>query len=181
MPKSSMFSFSGLHGYLHERQTKLTLEQQKDVLDRSYEVLTKFNNGIPPKGNCAPCWDTTRENTRLLLDKGIEYGEETYILIISSSSYLRRQTTPTWHMSTCDQVSALGFSSHWSRLSSQAYYVRTDDDWTKIDYQAQAETWMKPLVRGKETGLVEIPANWCSAVRAYPLCCTDRLSKLQVS
>ena len=34
------------------------------------------------------------------------------------------------------------------------------DDWTKINYQAEAETWMKPLVRGAETGLVEIPANW---------------------
>ena len=38
--------------------------------------------------------------------------------------------------------------------------MRVDDDWTKIDYQAKAETWMKPLVRGKETGLVEVPANW---------------------
>ncbi len=66
---------SGLHGYTHERQTRLTVEQQKDVLDRSYEVLTKFNNGVPPKGSCAPCWDTSRENTRLLLEKGIEYGE----------------------------------------------------------------------------------------------------------
>ena len=35
-----------------------------------------------------------------------------------------------------------------------------DDEWTKIDYQAAAGTWMKPLVRGQETGLVEIPANW---------------------
>ena len=66
---------SGLHGYMHEVQTKLTPEQQKDVLDRSFEVLTRFNNGIPPKGSCAPCWDTSRENTRLLLEKGIEYGE----------------------------------------------------------------------------------------------------------
>ena len=44
--------------------------------------------------------------------------------------------------------------------SSQAFYLRDQDLWTKIDYQAKAEMWMKPLVRGKETGLVEIPANW---------------------
>ena len=50
------------------------MEQAKDVLDRSYDVLTKFNNGVPPRGSCAPCWDTLRENTSLLLDKGIEYG-----------------------------------------------------------------------------------------------------------
>ncbi|KAI0684434.1 glycoside hydrolase/deacetylase [Earliella scabrosa] len=114
----------GLHGYTHEVQGRLTVEQQKDVLDHSFEVLTKFNNGIPPKGSCAPCWETTRENTRLLLEKGIEYDHSDM--------------------------------AH----DSQAYYLRVDDDWTKIDYQAKAETWMKPLVRGKETGLVEVPANW---------------------
>ncbi|EJF62169.1 glycoside hydrolase/deacetylase [Dichomitus squalens LYAD-421 SS1] len=108
----------GLHGYLHERQSKLTVEQQKDVLDRAYDVLTKFNNGVPPKGSCAPCWDTARDSAQLLVEKGIEYGH------------------------------------------SQAYYLRIGDDWTKIDYQAKAETWMKPLVRGTDTGLVEIPANW---------------------
>ena len=75
-----VFTCSGLHGYTHERQTKLTVEQQKDVLDRSYDVITKFNNGIPPKGSCAPCWDTSRENTRLLLEKGIEYGESPFSL-----------------------------------------------------------------------------------------------------
>lgn len=40
------------------------------------------------------------------------------------------------------------------------YYVRVGDSWTKIDYSADAESWMKPLVRGQETNLVEIPANW---------------------
>ena len=44
--------------------------------------------------------------------------------------------------------------------SSQAYYLRDQDHWTKIDYSAKATTWMKPLTRGNETGLVEIPANW---------------------
>lgn len=42
----------------------------------------------------------------------------------------------------------------------EPYYVRVGDSWTKIDYSAKAEDWMKPLIRGEETGLVEIPANW---------------------
>ena len=42
----------------------------------------------------------------------------------------------------------------------EPYYVRVGDSWTKIDYSQSAETWMKPLVRGRETDLVEIPANW---------------------
>ncbi|WAH36464.1 polysaccharide deacetylase family protein [Alicyclobacillus dauci] len=40
------------------------------------------------------------------------------------------------------------------------YYVRVGDKWTKIDYTKEASDWMKPLERGEETNLVEIPANW---------------------
>ena len=40
------------------------------------------------------------------------------------------------------------------------YYVRVGDAWTKIDYSKKPADWMKPLVRGKETSLIEIPANW---------------------
>lgn len=40
------------------------------------------------------------------------------------------------------------------------YRVRVGDTWTKIDYSKKAEEWMKPLVRGEETDLIEIPASW---------------------
>lgn len=40
------------------------------------------------------------------------------------------------------------------------YNVRVGDSWTRIDYSLPASEWMKPLVRGQETDLVEIPANW---------------------
>ena len=42
----------------------------------------------------------------------------------------------------------------------QPYRVRVGDSWTKIDFSKEAQHWMKPLVRGKETQLIEIPANW---------------------
>lgn len=42
----------------------------------------------------------------------------------------------------------------------EPYYVRVGDSWTKIDYGAEAQDWMKPLVRGEETELIEIPASW---------------------
>jgi len=42
----------------------------------------------------------------------------------------------------------------------QPYYVRVGDSWTKIDYSKKPENWMKPLVRGRETDLIEIPASW---------------------
>ncbi|KAG1857346.1 carbohydrate esterase family 4 protein [Suillus subalutaceus] len=97
----------GLHGYSHENPDSLTPEQQ-----------------LPPKGNVAPWWQTSKEGVALLLEKGIEYDH-----------------------------------SNMSR-DSQAHYLRDQDTWTKIDYKAKAHTWMKPLQRGKETGLVEIPASW---------------------
>lgn len=40
------------------------------------------------------------------------------------------------------------------------YYVRVGDSWTKIDYSKHPDAWMKPLQRGQETDVVEIPANW---------------------
>jgi len=42
----------------------------------------------------------------------------------------------------------------------ECYYVRKGDHWTKIDFSKPAEHWMHALVRGEETDLVEIPANW---------------------
>jgi len=42
----------------------------------------------------------------------------------------------------------------------EPYYVRVGDSWSCIDYDRPASEWMKPLERGMETDLVEIPANW---------------------
>ena len=42
----------------------------------------------------------------------------------------------------------------------EPYYVRVGDSLNKIDYDKPASEWMKPLVRGEETDLVEIPASW---------------------
>lgn len=47
-----------------------------------------------------------------------------------------------------------------SHEDCRAYYLRTGDTWTNINYSQEAETWMKPLQPGQTTGLVEIPSNW---------------------
>lgn len=43
----------GLHGYSHENPTDMSLEQQRDVLDKTYRMLTEFT-GKPPRGSVAP-------------------------------------------------------------------------------------------------------------------------------
>ncbi|RKU49462.1 hypothetical protein DL546_007720 [Coniochaeta pulveracea] len=62
----------GLHGYSHENPTDMSIEQQRDVLDKTYKMLTEFT-GKPPRGSVAPWWETSREGAQLLLDYGIEY------------------------------------------------------------------------------------------------------------
>lgn len=42
----------------------------------------------------------------------------------------------------------------------QPFYARTGDSWTNIDLSQPADSWMKPLVRGKEIDLVEINFSW---------------------
>lgn len=43
---------------------------------------------------------------------------------------------------------------------SEAYYLRSGDSWTNIDYSKDAKSWMVPVQRGTPTGLVEIAVNW---------------------
>ncbi|MEU5281066.1 polysaccharide deacetylase [Streptomyces asoensis] len=42
----------------------------------------------------------------------------------------------------------------------EPYYTRVGDSWSKIEYEKSPSTWMKPLQRGEETDLIEIPASW---------------------
>ena len=71
---------------------------------------------------------------------------------------------PWWEFSavTADLLLAHGIEYDHSLMHDDfhPYYVRTGDTWTRIDYSKPARDWMKPLVRGRETDLVEIPASW---------------------
>jgi peptidoglycan-N-acetylglucosamine deacetylase len=40
------------------------------------------------------------------------------------------------------------------------FYVRVGDSWTLIDYSKHPKEWMRPLVRGEETDLIDIPGSW---------------------
>ncbi|ETW96411.1 MAG: hypothetical protein ETSY2_46465, partial [Candidatus Entotheonella gemina] len=71
---------------------------------------------------------------------------------------------PWWEFSnvTNELLLKQGFKYDHSLMHNDfhPYYVRVGDSWTKIDYARPAAEWMKPLVRGQETDLIEIPANW---------------------
>lgn len=60
----------GLHGYTHEFVSTLSEQQQRDVLDKSIQVLTDIV-GKRPRGWTAPAWSTSKETIKLLEEFGI--------------------------------------------------------------------------------------------------------------
>jgi len=62
----------GLHGYTHELVGTLNESQQRDVLAKSIEVVTKFT-GKKPRGWTAPAWNTSKQTPKLLEEYGLEY------------------------------------------------------------------------------------------------------------
>jgi len=100
----------------------------------------------------------TREQEEAVLDKCID-------LVTKVSG--RRPTgyvAPWWEFSTVTNELLLkrGIKYDHSLMHKdfEPYYVRVGDSWTLIDYSKKPQEWMKPLVRGVETDLIEIPGSW---------------------
>lgn len=51
----------------------MSLEQQRDILDKTYKQLTDFC-GKPPRGSVAPWWEASKEGAEMMLKYGVEYG-----------------------------------------------------------------------------------------------------------
>jgi peptidoglycan/xylan/chitin deacetylase (PgdA/CDA1 family) len=126
-------------------------EQMKAVANAGHEI------GIHGYSHENPI-AMTREQETAILDKCIE-------LVAKLSG--RRPTgyvAPWWEFSpvTNELLLERGIKYDHSLMHHdfQPYYVRVGDSWTKIDYAKHPEAWMKPLVRGRETNLIEIPASW---------------------
>jgi peptidoglycan/xylan/chitin deacetylase (PgdA/CDA1 family) len=71
---------------------------------------------------------------------------------------------PWWELSpvTIDLLSKYGVKYDHSLMHHdfQCYYAPKGEKWYKIDYTKDPDEWMKPLVFGQETRVIEIPANW---------------------
>jgi peptidoglycan/xylan/chitin deacetylase (PgdA/CDA1 family) len=126
-------------------------EQTKMIVDAGHEV------GIHGYSHENPI-AMTRAQEEAVLKRCIELVED-----VSG----RRPTgyvAPWWEFSpiTNELLLDQGFKYDHSLMHRDfvPYYARVGDSWTKIDYSQPAETWMKPLVRGEETDLIEIPASW---------------------
>jgi peptidoglycan/xylan/chitin deacetylase (PgdA/CDA1 family) len=61
-----------MHGYTHEFVSDLSEEQERDVLAKSIDVITKFT-GKKPGGWTAPAWTTSPLTVNILEENGILY------------------------------------------------------------------------------------------------------------
>jgi peptidoglycan/xylan/chitin deacetylase (PgdA/CDA1 family) len=64
----------GLHGYTHTRPALLSRDEERDELDRAYDLLTGL--GASVSGYRSPAWDVSAHTLDLLEAKGILYASE---------------------------------------------------------------------------------------------------------
>ncbi|WRA38111.1 polysaccharide deacetylase [Helicobacter pylori] len=126
-------------------------EQMKMIVDAGHEV------GAHGYSHENPIAMTAKQEEDVLL-KSVELIKD--LTGKSPTGYV----APWWEFSNITNELLLkhGFKYDHSLMHNDftPYYVRVGDSWSKIDYSLEAKDWMKPLIRGVETNLVEIPANW---------------------
>jgi peptidoglycan/xylan/chitin deacetylase (PgdA/CDA1 family) len=75
----------GNHGFVHERVTELSADDERRVLNRGNEILGELL-GAQPRGYRSPSWEFTERTPSLLLDLGFAYD----------SSLMARDFEPYW-------------------------------------------------------------------------------------
>lgn len=62
----------GAHGYSHENPVDMSEQQERDVMEKSLEVLANLTGG-QPRGYTAPWWEMSARTADLLLEFGFDY------------------------------------------------------------------------------------------------------------
>ncbi|CAN9363151.1 glycoside hydrolase/deacetylase [Alternaria alternata] len=142
----------GLHGYTHESVSLLSEEQQRDVLEKSIQVLEKIV-GKKPRGWTAPAWSTSRETIKLLEDFGIEY-DHSFMHHDSQPYYV-----PSPHHVTYTETDLPKPASHWmtpmSTLKPSAV-VEIPANWHLDDWPPFQLSLMQPSTHGfVDTAVIE--------------------------
>jgi peptidoglycan-N-acetylglucosamine deacetylase len=126
-------------------------DQMKAVADAGHEIGV---HGYTHENPIA----MTQEQEEAILDKCLD------VLTKLSGKRPTGYVAPWWEFSpvTNELLLKRGIKYDHSLMHNDfhPYYVRVGDKWTKIDYSKHPDVWMKPLVRGEETDLIEIPASW---------------------
>jgi peptidoglycan-N-acetylglucosamine deacetylase len=62
----------GIHGWIHERNSVLPIDAERDLMQRSFDVLKKIT-GVEPVGMRTPSWDFSPNTLRLAKELGLIY------------------------------------------------------------------------------------------------------------
>lgn len=126
-------------------------KQMEEVVKRGHEVeLHGYSHENPLA--------MTRRQEEDVLDKCVE------LLTKLSGRQPLGFAAPWWEHSeaTAELLLARGikYDSSMMHRDFDCYRLRIGDSWTPIDYSQPAASWMKPLERGVESALIEIPVSW---------------------
>jgi peptidoglycan/xylan/chitin deacetylase (PgdA/CDA1 family) len=126
-------------------------EQMKAVADAGHEIgMHGYSHENPVA--------LTSEQEEVIFDKCIE------VITKLAGKPPRGYVAPWWELgpNTAALLLRKGIKYDHSMMNNDfhPFYVRVGDSWTKIDYSKHPSAWMKPLRRGEETDLIDIPASW---------------------
>lgn len=146
----------GLHGYTHEFVSTLSETQQRDVLAKSIDVVTRFT-GKKPKGWTAPAWSTSIETVKLLEEFGLVTTPRSF-----RKELKKKQKDNEGHIDDF-AFSQQEYDHSFMHHDCQLYHLPqvTSGMWIETNTAQPASTWMTPL-RGplQASSIVEVPANW---------------------
>ncbi|KAL8927064.1 MAG: hypothetical protein Q9208_002610 [Pyrenodesmia sp. 3 TL-2023] len=117
----------GLHGYSHENPTKMSLEQQHAIMDKTYKQLRDFC-GKPPRGVVAPWWESSKEGAELMMKYGVEYDH----------SFSHHDCLP-YYLRIGDTWTKIDYSqppSHWMKPlepGTETGFVEIPSSWSQDD------------------------------------------------
>ncbi|KAK4942003.1 hypothetical protein LTR10_018184 [Elasticomyces elasticus] len=120
----------GLHGYSHEYVSHLSERQEREVLQKSIEVLTSFS-GRKPSGWTAPAFTTSSRTVHLLEEMGIQYDH----------SFMHHDCQ--LYMTPYSDYGAVPTAYQGAHNLSRS-----------------AAAWMKRMPNPEVSSLVTVPANW---------------------
>jgi peptidoglycan/xylan/chitin deacetylase (PgdA/CDA1 family) len=138
-----------LHGYCHEPVSNLTESQERDVMQRSADLLEKLT-GHRPTGNRTPSWDFTDHTVALALEIGLAYDSS--LMGHDYLPYLAR---------TGDQWSTDGPY----REGPTTNLLEIPVSWTLDDYPALEYLRTPQIVMPGLRRPAEVFANWLGDVR----------------
>lgn len=134
-----------MHGYTHEFVSELSEEQERAVLAKSIEVITKLS-GKRPRGWTAPAWTTSPNTVRILEENNIVYDH----------SFMHHDCQPYYlpHNPDCTETDVSKPAQDWMKPMSRLQISRLVeipanwhlDDWPPLNVGQVGHGFIDPDV-----------------------------------